>query len=472
MTRAHRDPFGAFGLEELEPRQLLSAVFVDTFDSGGNWNTFPVEDDGQSDNRVIIGGELTTGSGGMRLRDRAIRMSESFELSVDWRTEWLLHAGRAHMALRLDVFNAFGREMALFEARVVSGIDGPQFEWFMRIDGQESTVRFDREDRAGTLFFAFDADSRQARFSTEGFDDPDAIQSVAIPGNLSVMHAISTLYRRGDGSPPATHITSAFDNFRLENGSIRSDSFYRLTSNGGLLQNVDMTAGLLNRTHLVNQPVGDSDEFLFSLFVPQVTTSIPLQIFALELRGPDAEAFTITRQPNSVINPAFTSQFRIGVVADTPGTYRANVFLRTSDADNANFVFRIRVDLIDPLSLEPDLRVFRNEIAIPHDAPLNDLDGRRFGNKIPEGLKTRTFTLFNGATETLTIQSIRVVDPEGHFIVFSRVPESIAPNASATIDIAFVSPILGPHEAFVEILSNDPDTPLYRFMIRGRVQTS
>lgn len=127
--------------EALEQRALMSAVFAESFDSAYDldWNLLAVADDGLADSLAREGGELRLTSGGLRMVHQALAADAPFQIRVDWRTEWLFHVGEAFMAMRIDFLNARGENRLRFEARVVSGIDGPEYE-FVTVKGDKETV--------------------------------------------------------------------------------------------------------------------------------------------------------------------------------------------------------------------------------------------------------------------------------------------------------------------------------------------
>lgn len=292
-----------------------------------------------------------------------------------------------------------------------------------------------------------------------------------MPGTLENIHAFISLYRRADGTPHMPRVTSAFDNLVADSGVVAPDTAYIVFgANDRLIENGLFTAKKQIPTWLEDVRPGDNSTFSFFIRVPFALDRPPLQIVSVELAGPDPEAFTIIELPDSTINPAFADRFRIRVDATDVGPYRANVIIRTNDLDAGIFAFRIRADVAEPLSTVPDLRVFgRGEFIADGERTLNFKDGRRWGGKAPGEFTIRSFALYNNSTQTLTISDIRLAEGAGHFVVFSPVPSSIAPDSEFTIQIAFVSPFAGSHVGIVEILSNDPDNAIYDFKIRGTV---
>lgn len=87
-----------------------------------------------------------------------------------------------------------------------------------------------------------------------------------------------------------------------------------------------------------------------------------------------------------------------------------------------------------------------------------------FGTVVVGEVATRTFTVRNLGTATLTLGRLKV--PSG-FAVLNGLPSRLAPNASATFRIGMNTASAGMRSGMVSFSTNDTENPLFNFSIRG-----
>ncbi|MEO1524055.1 MAG: choice-of-anchor D domain-containing protein [Planctomycetota bacterium] len=109
------------------------------------------------------------------------------------------------------------------------------------------------------------------------------------------------------------------------------------------------------------------------------------------------------------------------------------------------------------------------------DTPINDgdlepgsADGTEFDLIDIDGTATRTFRIENGGNENLDITGVQLTgDHTSDYSVTSAPAATLAPGESTTFEITFDPTDGGRRNATFEILSNDPDEPVFDVAISG-----
>jgi hypothetical protein len=98
-------------------------------------------------------------------------------------------------------------------------------------------------------------------------------------------------------------------------------------------------------------------------------------------------------------------------------------------------------------------------------------DGTDFGNTNTKITDTGTFQIKNTDAGSLNITDIRVENLDGtvstDFVPRPPLTGTLTDNATQNLYIDFTPLTVGIHEANVKVFSNDPDTPIYQFRIKG-----
>ncbi|WP_035756737.1 HYR domain-containing protein, partial [Hugenholtzia roseola] len=122
----------------------------------------------------------------------------------------------------------------------------------------------------------------------------------------------------------------------------------------------------------------------------------------------------------------------------------------------------------------PNISVLGNSTAIVSgSAAVSAANHTDFGS-LPACVgtsQTRTFTIQNTGSAILNLTGTPLVSMSGAgaamFSVNIVPASSIAPSLSSTFEITYLPTAAGTHEATVSIVSDDPDTPNFTFLIRG-----
>lgn len=118
-----------------------------------------------------------------------------------------------------------------------------------------------------------------------------------------------------------------------------------------------------------------------------------------------------------------------------------------------------------------EIQVTGNGRAIPSgDTTASTLSGTDFGAaEATVQSVTRTFTIANDGTSTLSLTGTPVVQIAGSsaFSVVAQPPGTIASASNVALQITFAPTTTGIHTATVTIANNDPDESIYQFALSG-----
>ncbi len=146
---------------------------------------------------------------------------------------------------------------------------------------------------------------------------------------------------------------------------------------------------------------------------------------------------------------------------------------RLLETNNDNNIHRTKFTISGGFAPEIDVR--GNAISIPHnDATPGSADGTDFGVvSIAQGQVTRTFTIANTGTGSLTLPAVPKVTlaGSGDFSVTAQPGSPVAANGSTTFQITFDPSAVGTRTATVTILNNDANEGSYQFVIRGNLDS-
>ena len=120
----------------------------------------------------------------------------------------------------------------------------------------------------------------------------------------------------------------------------------------------------------------------------------------------------------------------------------------------------------------PQMNLFGlNDTAINGgDLEPDSADGTEFELTDIEATSTRVYRIENGGTSELEISGVQLVgDHAGDFSVSAAPAATLAPGESTTFEITFDPTAAGRRNATFEILSNDPDSPVFNVGITGLV---
>lgn len=233
-----------------------------------------------------------------------------------------------------------------------------------------------------------------------------------------------------------------------------------VSGNGQEIAAGDPSPSLTDHTDFGQIVVGSS---LTRTFTISNTGIAPLTVSSASLTGPHVNDFTLT-PPSTTIASNSSTTFTIQFAPPLTGLRVATITLINDDPDENPYTFAIQ-----GTGTAPEMVVLGNgqEIAAgdPNPRLTNHTD---FGQIVVGGSLTRTFTISNSGTATLTVSSLSLTGP--HASDFSLTPLSsslIAPNSSSIFTVQFAPTLTSTRIATVTLSNNDSDENSYTFAIQG-----
>jgi len=175
-------------------------------------------------------------------------------------------------------------------------------------------------------------------------------------------------------------------------------------------------------------------------------------------------AFSFTQIPSFTITPGSSSEFRIRLNQYTPvGTYFETISFDTNDSNENPFSFDLFGEMTAP-DPAPDIVVEVNGVEIPNgnnDVPF-DVGTVNVGEQGP----SISVEIFNNGTGELKIDGLALpfgFDREGNFF------NTVQPGASTGGDFVLNTDEARSVSGTVQFLNNDPEEPLFTFMLMGEV---
>jgi hypothetical protein len=186
---------------------------------------------------------------------------------------------------------------------------------------------------------------------------------------------------------------------------------------------------------------------------------------SVQITGPAAADFVAGSIPTSIA-PNSVKGFTVQFTPSTTGVRQATISILNSDIDETPYTF-----LIEGTGIAPDITVLGNASVIADgDYSPGAADHTDFGAVATyRGSLTRTFTIRNDGTDTLTLSGPPYVTLSGlgSFDVTQIPAKTITAGSSTTFQVTFAPTATGIQSNNVRIISNDPDEASYDFAIRG-----
>lgn len=198
-------------------------------------------------------------------------------------------------------------------------------------------------------------------------------------------------------------------------------------------------------------------------FTIRNTGTLTLTIGAFTFSGANAGDFTLTTPPNPNILPGNSSNFTVTFDPSAVGLRTANLSFVNNDSDENPYNFAIQ-----GTGTEQEIDVQGNLTSIvDNDNTPSLTDWTDFGTtSIGIGV-TRTFTILNTGSSTLTIGAINITGGGGQFVLTTAPSATVAPGGSTTFDITYTPSGLGASTANIQFTNNDSNENPYRFRIQG-----
>jgi hypothetical protein len=183
----------------------------------------------------------------------------------------------------------------------------------------------------------------------------------------------------------------------------------------------------------------------------------PLSIFGIAY----PVGFLLTDSLVSTLAPQASDTFAIQLLSASTGTKSGPVHILSSDPDMASFDFSI-TGLVTAAPI-PSLTIMDGDTVLENDAD-SAID---FGSVVKDGTgPTRTFTIRNDGTDTLTLSNLHV--PAG-FQVIDGLAASVAPAASDSLTLLLDTATIAARSGDVTFDSNDLQQSPFQFSISGAV---
>lgn len=190
---------------------------------------------------------------------------------------------------------------------------------------------------------------------------------------------------------------------------------------------------------------------------------------AVSVGGADAARFTVTAQPATSVAASGSTTLTVAFDPLIDGAANATLSIANDDADESPYTFAITGT---GTGGAPEINVTGNAQTITSgDVTPTPADHTDFGNiGVAAGTITRTFTIQNTGTSTLTLGANAVsVGGAGAalFAVTAQPATSVAASGSTTFNVAFDPATNGAVTATISIANDDADEAPYTFAVTG-----
>lgn len=192
-----------------------------------------------------------------------------------------------------------------------------------------------------------------------------------------------------------------------------------------------------------------------------------LSIGAIGFTGPHAQDYSVSMAPPPSIAAGAHAQFQIRFAPGGIGERLAQISIANTDADENPYTFALRGN-----AYRAALAVSGNGVNITNgDSTPSVIDHSDFGPVLAgSGEVVRRYTFRNeGAGSVplglgaLTLQGTHAAT----FSIRSVLPATLAPGASAVVDIGFAPTVIGVHTATLRLVNTDVTQNPFQFAIQG-----
>ena len=192
----------------------------------------------------------------------------------------------------------------------------------------------------------------------------------------------------------------------------------------------------------------------------------------VQITGSHASDFSVAAQPSSPVAVGATTTFRVTFNPSATGVRAARIVILNDDPDESPYEFAIQGTGVATLEPDIDVRWTTPLPSIPDgDTTPTPVDGTDFGAVAVGGSWTRTFTITNAGTASLSLAGSPRIEVSGShpadFTIATMPAATVAPGSSTTFRLIFRPSAEGLRTARIVIPSNDPDENPYDFSIQG-----
>jgi hypothetical protein len=190
-----------------------------------------------------------------------------------------------------------------------------------------------------------------------------------------------------------------------------------------------------------------------------------LTIGAITFSGTNASEFTVTTAPASSVAPYSNTTFVVTFNPAAIGTRTAAISIVNNDATENPYNFSIQGNAINP-----EINVKGNTVTISDgNASPSAADWTSFGTtNVASGTLTRTFTIENTGTSSLTISGVSFSGANaGDFSVTTAPAGTVTSGSTTTFVVTFNPSAAGSRTATISIANNDANENPYTFAVDG-----
>ncbi len=191
--------------------------------------------------------------------------------------------------------------------------------------------------------------------------------------------------------------------------------------------------------------------------------TLPLTTGAFTFSGANAGDFTLTIAPNPTILPGNASNFTVTFNPSAAGLRTANISFVNNDGNENPYNFAIQ-----GTGTEQEIDVQGNLVSIANNDLTPSLaDWTDFGTTFVGIGVTRTFTIFNTGSSTLTIGAFTFTGGAGQYVLTTPPAASVAAGGSTTFVVTFTPSAPGASNSNLQFVNNDSNENPYLFRIQG-----
>ncbi len=192
--------------------------------------------------------------------------------------------------------------------------------------------------------------------------------------------------------------------------------------------------------------------------------------------GAAITSFTITEGLSASIPAGGSDTFTVKFLSTVAGTQTAMVSFNNNDSNENPYNYYIKAT-VGTAATAPEVEVRGNNVVIADgDTTPSTSDSTDFGTVKPNVSVSKTFTVKNTGTKTLTTSGLKCVTTAGAasstFTITEGLSASIAPGASDTFTVKFISGTLGSVTRMLTFSNNDSNENPYNFYVKANVSNT
>jgi len=272
-------------------------------------------------------------------------------------------------------------------------------------------------------------------------------------------------------------------NFRFNSDSTANSRYYlqkvtvtkvgatapeiNVTGNGVSIADGDTTPSTADHTDFGSADVTSST--VTRTFTIQNTGSATLTVNSVSISGTHAADFPVIAQPAASVAPGASTTFQVRFDPSATGTRSASLSFGNNDANENPYNFNIQGTGTSGGGA-PEINVTGNGVSIADgDTTPSTSDHTDFGSaNVTGGTVTRTFTVQNTGTASLTVNSVSVSGTHAaDFAVIAQPASSVAAGGSTTFQVQFDPGATGTRSASLSFGNSDSNENPYNFNIQG-----